>query len=106
MQLSIIVALSRNLLIGTETGLPWHLPADLKQFRRITMGKPVILGRKTMESCMKRFSGFCLLFAIRAETRTVNGKCDYFKQPHPRRAMNPEYTPPPESMRRRCDRYP
>lgn len=49
MRVSIIAAMARNCVIGTETGLPWYLPRDLKQFRSLTMGKPVVLGRKTLE---------------------------------------------------------
>jgi len=73
MQLSIIVALSRNLLIGTETGLPWHLPADLKQFRRITMGKPVILGRKTMETIGKPLPGRHMIVLTHNESYQYDG---------------------------------
>jgi dihydrofolate reductase len=49
MRVSIIAAMAQNLVIGDDRGMPWHLPADLKRFRRITMGKPLIVGRKTME---------------------------------------------------------
>lgn len=49
MPVALIAALDRNNLIGTETGLPWRLPRDLKRFRTLTWGKPVILGRKTLE---------------------------------------------------------
>lgn len=48
--LSIIAALSDNRMIGRDNKLPWHLPADLAHFKRITMGKPIIMGRKTWES--------------------------------------------------------
>ncbi len=48
--LSLIAALSRNRVIGANGGLPWRLPEDSRHFRRTTMGKPVILGRKTFES--------------------------------------------------------
>lgn len=48
--ISIIVAMDRNRLIGSNNGLPWRLPADLKHFKAITLGKPVIMGRKTYES--------------------------------------------------------
>lgn len=50
MSLSIIVAMDQNRLIGDKNKIPWHLPADLKYFREITMGSPVIMGRKTFES--------------------------------------------------------
>lgn len=49
MRVSLIAAMSEQFLIGTEAGLPWHLPADLKRFRKLTIGKPVIIGRKTLE---------------------------------------------------------
>ncbi len=48
--LSIIVALGDNYVIGCNNQLPWHLPADLKHFKALTIGKPVVMGRKTWES--------------------------------------------------------
>lgn len=50
MILSAIVALDRSGLIGAGGGIPWHLPADLKRFRRLTIGKPIVMGRRTFES--------------------------------------------------------
>lgn len=50
MILSIIVAQSKNRVIGIKNKLPWHLPQDLRYFRQITLGKPVIMGRLTYES--------------------------------------------------------
>ena len=50
MTLSLIVATTRNGVIGKDNQMPWHLPADLAWFRRNTMGNPVIMGRKTFES--------------------------------------------------------
>jgi dihydrofolate reductase len=50
MTLSLIVAVSRNNVIGSEGALPWHLPDDLGHFKRLTTGKPVIMGRRTFES--------------------------------------------------------
>lgn len=50
MKLSIIVAVSRNGIIGKEGALPWRLPAELARFKQITKGHPVIMGRKTHES--------------------------------------------------------
>ena len=49
-ELSLIVALDRNRMIGHEGNLPWHLPDDLKWFRRCTVGKPIVMGRRTWES--------------------------------------------------------
>ena len=51
--ISLVVAMDRNRLIGRDNALPWRLPADLKQFKAITLGKPVIMGRKTYESIGK-----------------------------------------------------
>ncbi len=48
--LSIIVAVARNGVIGRENRLPWRLPADLLHFKQVTMGKPMIMGRRTWES--------------------------------------------------------
>jgi dihydrofolate reductase len=50
MLISLIVAMDRNRVIGNQGRLPWHISADLKNFRAITMGKPIIMGRKTHES--------------------------------------------------------
>lgn len=51
--ISLIVAMAHNRVIGKNNGMPWHLPADLKHFKKITSGKPVIMGRKTFESIGK-----------------------------------------------------
>ena len=48
--LSIIAALSENRVIGRDNQLPWRIPADLAHFKRLTMGKPIIMGRRTWES--------------------------------------------------------
>ena len=57
MIISIIAAMDKNQLIGIENGLPWHLPADFKHFKAVTMGKPVVMGRKTFESIGKPLPG-------------------------------------------------
>jgi dihydrofolate reductase len=48
--ISIISAMTQNRVIGNNNQLPWHLPADLAHFKAVTMGKPMIMGRKTWES--------------------------------------------------------
>ncbi|WP_343525816.1 dihydrofolate reductase [Sphingomonas sp.] len=48
--ITLVLARARNGVIGRDGGLPWHLPADLKRFKAMTMGKPMIMGRKTFES--------------------------------------------------------
>ena len=50
MIISMIAAKARNGVIGKENKMPWHLPADFAWFKRCTMGKPIIMGRKTYES--------------------------------------------------------
>lgn len=57
MRLSLIVALDKNGLIGDRNRLPWHLPADLKHFKAVTMNKPVIMGRKTCQSIGRPLTG-------------------------------------------------
>ena len=50
MRLSIIVAMSRNNAIGVNNDLPWHLPEDLKNFKKLSLNKPIIMGRNTFDS--------------------------------------------------------
>lgn len=57
MKISIIVAASANNVIGVDGGLPWHLPEDLRRFKEITMGKPMIMGRATWESIGRALPG-------------------------------------------------
>ncbi|MGO4685220.1 dihydrofolate reductase [Hyphomicrobium sp. 2TAF46] len=54
---SLIVAVSENGVIGRDGGLPWRLSSDLKTFRRLTMDKPIIMGRKTFQSIGKPLDG-------------------------------------------------
>ena len=57
MNLSLIWAMSRNRVIGRDNQLPWRLPEDLKFFKRVTMGCPVIMGRRTFESIGRPLPG-------------------------------------------------
>lgn len=57
MELGLIVAMDRRGIIGRDGGLPWHLPADLRRFKAITMGKPIIMGRRTYESIGRPLPG-------------------------------------------------
>ena len=52
-KISIIVAMSENFVIGLKNKLPWHISADLKNFKNITLGNPIIMGRKTYDSIGK-----------------------------------------------------
>lgn len=49
-QISIVVAMNQDNIIGVDNQLPWHIPEDLAHFKQITLGKPIIMGRKTFES--------------------------------------------------------
>lgn len=53
----LVAAMGRNRVIGRGGRMPWHLPADLKHFKEITMGRPVIMGRKTWEAIGKPLPG-------------------------------------------------
>jgi dihydrofolate reductase len=57
MRISLIAAMDENRAIGVNNTLPWRLPADLRHFREITMGKAVLMGRKTFESIGKPLPG-------------------------------------------------
>ncbi len=50
MLISIIVAMAKNRVIGRDNQLPWHLPSDLQRFKQLTMGHPLLMGRRTFES--------------------------------------------------------
>lgn len=56
-RISLIVAAAENGVIGRDGGLPWHLPADLARFKSLTMGKPLVMGRRTFESIGRPLPG-------------------------------------------------
>jgi len=55
--LTVIAAMARNRAIGFNGEMPWHLPAELKHFKQTTMGKPIVMGRKTWESIGRPLPG-------------------------------------------------
>ena len=57
MRCALIVAVAENGVIGINNKMPWHIPADLKYFKKITMGKPMLMGRKTFDSLGKPLPG-------------------------------------------------
>ena len=57
MELSLIAAMDRNFAIGRDNDLPWRLPDDLKRFKALTLGKPLLMGRKTAESLGRALPG-------------------------------------------------
>ncbi|OGT42395.1 MAG: hypothetical protein A3F13_03365 [Gammaproteobacteria bacterium RIFCSPHIGHO2_12_FULL_40_19] len=77
MKLSLIVAKSKNNVIGKNNQMPWHLPADLKHFKQITMGKPIIMGRKTFDSIGKPLPGRRNMIISRDTKLSIAG-CDVF----------------------------
>lgn len=57
MKISLIAAVSQNAVIGRNNRLPWRLPEDLQYFKQVTLGKPIIMGRKTYESIGRPLPG-------------------------------------------------
>lgn len=57
MKISMIAAMAKNRVIGADNDMPWHLPADLQHFKSVTLGKPIIMGRKTYESIGRALPG-------------------------------------------------
>jgi len=65
--LALIAALAENRVIGKQGRLPWHLPQDLAHFKALTMGKPIIMGRKTWDSIGRALPGRLNLLISRAD---------------------------------------
>ena len=55
--LVLVAAMDRNRAIGVDGGLPWHLPDDLRRFKALTLGKPVLMGRRTAQSLKRALPG-------------------------------------------------
>lgn len=73
MSIAIIAALGNQRVIGYQNQLPWHLPADFKHLKLITMGKPIIMGRKTYESIGKPLPGRTNVIVTRNTNYQVAG---------------------------------
>ena len=56
-QVTLVVAVADNGVIGAQGGMPWHLPADLRHFKQVTMGKPILMGRRTWDSIGRPLPG-------------------------------------------------
>ncbi len=75
LRISIIVAMAKNHVIGANNQLPWHLSADLKRFKALTMGHHIIMGRKTFESIGRILPGRTILvISTNAEYRVSGAK--------------------------------
>lgn len=77
MEFSIIVATSKNNVIGRDGGIPWHLSADLKRFKSLTTGHPIVMGRRTFESIGRPLPGRRNIVITRS-TGAIDG-CDIVK---------------------------
>ncbi|MEF1308505.1 type 3 dihydrofolate reductase [Vibrio mytili] len=73
MIISMIAAMADNRVIGKDNQMPWHLPADFAWFKRCTMGKPVVMGRKTYESIGRPLPGRLNIVISRDESLTIEG---------------------------------
>lgn len=73
MTISLILARAENGVIGSNGGLPWRLPADLKRFKALTMGKPMIMGRRTFESFPAPLPGRRHIVLTRSAGWTASG---------------------------------
>ena len=71
--ISHIVAYTSNRVIGRDNAMPWHLPADLAHFKRVTLGKPIIMGRKTFESIGRPLPGRQNIVVTRDEQFQAEG---------------------------------
>lgn len=72
--ISLIVAMDQNRVIGKDNQLPWYLPADLQYFKKVTMGKLIIMGRKTFESIGRVLPGRENIIVTRNE-QYINENC-------------------------------
>lgn len=72
-EIIIIVAIAKNGVIGRDGTLPWHLPSDLKHFKKTTMGSPLIMGRKTYDSIGRPLPGRDNIVLTRNRTIEIPG---------------------------------
>jgi len=72
-ELFLILARAENGVIGRDGGMPWHLPADLRHFKALTMGKPMIMGRKTFDSFPSPLPGRRHIVLTRDSTWRAHG---------------------------------
>ena len=71
--LSCVVAVAENGVIGSHNRLPWHLPADLQRFKALTLGKPMIMGRKTWDSIGRPLPGRTSIVVSRQSQLSIEG---------------------------------
>jgi dihydrofolate reductase len=88
--ISLLVAMDRNRGIGVDNKLPWHLPADLAYFKRITMGHPIVMGRKTHESIGRALPGRDNIILTRNKSYSAPG-CRVIHSMQELEELNQEY---------------
>ena len=81
-RVTLIAAMGRNGAIGLDGAMPWHLPGELQHFKAVTMGKPIVMGRKTWESIGRPLPGRQNIVISRNQEYPVNGfeRCDSLAQ--------------------------
>lgn len=72
-RIALIVAMADNHVIGNDGDLPWRIPADLKHFKATTMGKPIVMGRKTFDSIRKPLPGRANVVVTRSDESFPDG---------------------------------
>jgi dihydrofolate reductase len=73
MTVTLVVAMGTNGVIGAEGGIPWHLPADLAHFKQLTLGHPIVMGRKTYDSIGRPLPGRTTIVVTRREDWSAEG---------------------------------
>lgn len=73
MLISVVAAIAENGVIGRDKKMPWHLPADLRHFKEVTFGKPVLMGRTTHESIGRVLPGRCNIVITKDPTYQAPG---------------------------------
>ncbi|KFZ39225.1 diacylglycerol kinase [Shewanella mangrovi] len=73
MHIAMIAAMAHNRVIGKDNQMPWHLPEDLRHFKAMTLGKPVIMGRRTFESIGRPLPGRCNIVVSRQQDYHADG---------------------------------
>lgn len=73
MRISMIAAMATDRIIGLDNKMPWHLPADLMFFKRVTLGKPVVMGRKTYQSIGRPLPGRLNIVLTRDKNLVIEG---------------------------------
>lgn len=73
MKIAMIAAMANNRVIGKDNQMPWHLPEDLKHFKAMTLGKPIVMGRKTFESIGRPLPGRLNIVVSRQEGLVIDG---------------------------------